>query len=272
MPQPGPSPAPTSAFRGDDVTRSSDGLGWSALRLEHRITRGGGAGEGAIAFEDDLLIVHRRPARMWQAMDGVGRDVLFRPGDALLLPAACPVLWRWDGGAETIVLALPAQARAPVPVLADWRVAAIAARLLREAAMPDAGPLLADALTLALAGRLGRGEAETGRDGPLDDRRLRRALDCMAAAAPRSPGVAELARAAGLSPAHFARAFRARTGVAPHAWLATLRLERALDLLRRPGSAPVLAEVAAAAGFADQAHMTRELRRATGLTPGALRR
>ncbi|HVH12448.1 MAG TPA: helix-turn-helix domain-containing protein, partial [Longimicrobium sp.] len=33
-----------------------------------------------------------------------------------------------------------------------------------------------------------------------------------------------------------------------------------------------LARVALEAGFADQAHLTRELRRETGITPGALRR
>ncbi|MGG5818497.1 helix-turn-helix domain-containing protein [Falsiroseomonas sp. HW251] len=74
----------------------------------------------------------------------------------------------------------------------------------------------------------------------------------------------------GSAPRIFARAFRARTGVPPHGWAASLRLARALDALRQPGRS--LAEIALEVGFAYQAHMTREVRRATGLTPGALRR
>lgn len=272
MSQPAPAPAPTSTFRGSDVARSSDGLGWSGLRLEHRVTPGGGEGDHPIAFDSDLLIVHRRASRMWQEMDGAGRDVIFRPGDALMLPASCPVRWRWAGGAETIVVALPSTGCAPRPHLADWHLATIASRLLREMAAPEGGPLLADSLALILQRRVALRPAPAGRDGPLDDRRLRRTMERIAAAGIAAPSIAELARAAGLSPAHFARAFRVRTGVPPHAWLATLRTERAIDALRRPGQGATLAQIAVEAGFADQAHMTRAVRRATGMTPGALRR
>src|SRR5256714_8310236 len=44
--------------------------------------------------------------------------------------------------------------------------------------------------------------------------------------------VDDLARAAGLSRAHFSREFRRAFGVAPHAYLLTRRLERAAALLR----------------------------------------
>ena len=44
--------------------------------------------------------------------------------------------------------------------------------------------------------------------------------------------VADLARAAGLSPAHFSREFRRAFGEAPHQYLLTRRLERAAALLR----------------------------------------
>ena len=44
--------------------------------------------------------------------------------------------------------------------------------------------------------------------------------------------VVDLARAAGLSPAHFSRAFRRTFGEAPHQYLLTRRLERAAALLR----------------------------------------
>src|SRR5437870_9539808 len=45
-------------------------------------------------------------------------------------------------------------------------------------------------------------------------------------------GVEDLARAAGLSRAHFSREFRRTFGESPHAYLLTRRLERAAALLR----------------------------------------
>jgi len=76
-----------------------------------------------------------------------------------------------------------------------------------------------------------------------------------------------LAREAGLSPAHFARAFRETVGRAPHQHLLMLRLERARRLLDRPDAN--LSDVALRSGFADQAHLTRFFKRQFGVTPGA---
>jgi transcriptional regulator GlxA family with amidase domain len=56
-------------------------------------------------------------------------------------------------------------------------------------------------------------------------------------------------------------------GMSPSDYLRTVRLHRAKDMLLR--GQPV-ASVAAACGFADQAHFTRWFRRAFGYTPGDL--
>jgi AraC family transcriptional regulator len=77
-----------------------------------------------------------------------------------------------------------------------------------------------------------------------------------------------LAREAGLSPTHFARAFKESVGRAPHQHLMTLRLDRARRLLDVPGAA--LSDVAVRTGFADQAHFTRFFKRQFGVTPGAM--
>ena len=79
-----------------------------------------------------------------------------------------------------------------------------------------------------------------------------------------------LAREVGLSPAHFARAFKETMGQAPHRYLLWLRLERARRLLEQCGAD--LSGIAQQTGFADQAHFTRLFKRAYGITPGALRR
>jgi AraC family transcriptional regulator len=80
-----------------------------------------------------------------------------------------------------------------------------------------------------------------------------------------------LAHEVGLSPHHFARLFKATYGTTPHQHVQTLRIEAAVEALRRDRGMPI-AQVALACGFASQSHMTELMRRRLGLTPGMLRR
>lgn len=96
----------------------------------------------------------------------------------------------------------------------------------------------------------------------------RRVLELMHARPESRLTIEELAREAGLSPAHFMRAFRESVGSAPHQYLVSLRLERARRMLDTPDAA--LSEVALTTGFADQAHFTRVFKRRFGVTPGAV--
>jgi AraC-like DNA-binding protein len=77
------------------------------------------------------------------------------------------------------------------------------------------------------------------------------------------------ALAGGLSPYQLSRAFRAHTGLPPHAYLVHTRVRLAQRLMVA-GSRP--AEVAAAAGFADQSHLHRHFTRIVGVTPGVYAR
>lgn len=83
-------------------------------------------------------------------------------------------------------------------------------------------------------------------------------------------GVADLALQCGLSRSHFARAFRATTGMPPHKWLQARRIELAQDLLRN--SSLSLEKIAERCGFTDQSHFTRSFSRTLGVTPGEWRR
>ncbi len=78
----------------------------------------------------------------------------------------------------------------------------------------------------------------------------------------------DLAEVAGLSRYHFSRVFREETGQTPWAFVRDTRIDRAKELLAE-GHAP--AEAAHEAGFCDQSHLTRVLRRFDGRTPGELR-
>src|ERR1700743_1016481 len=63
-------------------------------------------------------------------------------------------------------------------------------------------------------------------------RYLQRAKDLVDSRYAENLSVDDLARAAGLSRAHFSREFRRTFGDSPHAYLLTRRLERAAALLR----------------------------------------
>ncbi|MEG8279219.1 helix-turn-helix domain-containing protein [Streptomyces sp. AHA2] len=112
-----------------------------------------------------------------------------------------------------------------------------------------------------------RGEAGRPRAaGPAVARRLRELLDERVV---EGIGLREAAGLVGAHPAHLVRAFSAAYGIAPHQYLTSLRVGRARRLLlegRSPG------EVAVAAGFYDQSHLTRHFRRLVGVPPGRYRR
>jgi transcriptional regulator GlxA family with amidase domain len=81
--------------------------------------------------------------------------------------------------------------------------------------------------------------------------------------------VAALARAAGLSTAHFSRAFRKAFGESPHAYLLTRRLERAAALLRNTDDS--VADICVAVGLTSIGSFTTSFKRMFASTPAAYR-
>lgn len=82
--------------------------------------------------------------------------------------------------------------------------------------------------------------------------------------------LAVLSRVARVSSSHFGRVFRRAFGVPPHRFILNARLGEARRLLADRRLA--IAEVAAAAGFADQSHLTRQFRQHFKVTPDQWRR
>jgi AraC-like DNA-binding protein len=124
-----------------------------------------------------------------------------------------------------------------------------------EALVAACGLMLRDHSTLAV--RDDRADADL-------DRVRERLADSPADA----PTLGELASLAGLGKFQLLRRFRKRFGATPHDWLVQRRAERARALIRDGIALP---EAAAAAGFADQSHMTRVFVQRFGFTPGAWR-
>lgn len=108
------------------------------------------------------------------------------------------------------------------------------------------------------------------RAGGLAPWQERRAKERIAADLAGEASLADMAIECGLSPSHFAKAFKASVGTTPHGWLQASRVDRARELLK-DRDLP-LADIAIACGFADQSHFNRIFKRATGAAPGAWRR
>lgn len=82
--------------------------------------------------------------------------------------------------------------------------------------------------------------------------------------------VADLAAAVGYSRQHLARRFRSEFGLGPKLAARVIRFERARHLLTSVPSDITVGQVAAACGYADQAHLARDVAELAGCTPTAL--
>jgi AraC-like DNA-binding protein len=82
--------------------------------------------------------------------------------------------------------------------------------------------------------------------------------------------VADLARAAGLSRAHFSHEFRRAFGESPHAYLLTRRLERAAAMLRTTDRS--VATICVSVGLVGIGSFTTSFTRTYGMSPTAYRR
>ena len=100
-------------------------------------------------------------------------------------------------------------------------------------------------------------------------RHLLRARDLADARYSERLRVEDLARAAGLSRAHFSREFRRAFGESPHGYLLTRRLERAAALLRTTDRS--VAEICFAVGLESVGSFTSSFTRTYGIPPTAYR-
>ena len=152
------------------------------------------------------------------------------------------------------------------PVFADrslHRSFEAAFRCARARVEPDA-TMDCETAVLRLVARLAAHSTArpSGQDGPTACiRRARNRID----ADPAAPlTLIELAKEAGLSRYQLIRAFARELGLTPHAYILQRRIALAQRMLRTGCN---LAEVAVAAGFCDQSHLTRWFVRQFGVTP-----
>ena len=253
------------------------------------------------ALSNHLVVLHLGPTvEIAQGLDGGRVDRrLIRGGSSAVIPAGQPSEWRWgeqeQGRADSLHLYLtPALVREAAESMevdpdrveivgnigtVDRQIERIGLSFLPELdARPSLGSgLFGDSLAKALAVHLLRAHSSIERraasrepSGRLAERALKRAIDYVEMNLPGDLLLAEIARAASMSPFHFSRLFKESTGLSPYQYVIARRVELARGLLT--GTDLPLHEVAEAAGFSDQSHMGRHIKRLVGVSPARLRR
>lgn len=219
-----------------------------------------GVGSAASRNGAVLIAFGPMPALRWSVPTGL---LLAQ----IRLPQLCPLLEReWDAWPALEERAL---------VFEDPQLAQLMqiAEVELEAGCP-AGALYADGLMLAMATRVQQLYADrrpqplrTTR--PLPDALLRSVLDFIQERLHGVLKLDEIAAHARMSPYHFARSFKAATGISVHQLLIRKRLDRARNLLIST-DLPI-AQVATRAGFSDQSHLNLHCQKGYAMTPKELR-
>ena len=276
-----------------EADAASDRLGWAGLEAARY--RAAPASElSPPALTHDRLVLFARPPEVLDLRyEGVKRHVPPPAGAISLVPAGSPAIWRWSGCFDWLSIFLEPglvarvaaesfdldPARLTVPPfdgldLPQLRAAmgAVDAELTAGGA---GGRLAAESLANVLAVQLIRHVSaprrpERGRDGVLPRGRLRAVVEYIEEHLDGGPTLAQLAAVVRLNPYHFARQFKAATGLPPHQYVILRRVERAKQLLQA-GTDLSLAEVALHAGFSDQSQFSRHFKRLVGVTPGQFR-
>jgi AraC family transcriptional regulator len=240
-----------------------------------------------------LILVNRPPEELDLRFEGVQRHTPPPAGSIVLVPAGSPARVRTSGCPDALHLFLDPRlvarvgaeafgldpARLTVPPLDGLDLPHLRATMLAVDAELTAGgaggPLAAASWANVLAVQLIRHTLAPrrpgrGPDGALPRARLRAVVEYVEEHLDASPTLEQLAAVARLSPYHFARQFKAATGLPPHQYVIVRRVEQAKRLLQGGGDLS-LAEVAAHAGFSDQSQFCRHFKRLVGVTPGQFR-
>jgi AraC family transcriptional regulator len=272
---------------------SSDRLGWVGLQAaRYRAARATELSPPALTHHRLVLFI-RPPEELDLRYEGVRRYAPPPAGAISVVPAGSPSWWRPSGRRDLLHTYLEPglvgrvaaealgldPARLTVPPLDGLDLpplrAAMAAVDAELTAGGAGGPLAAEALANVLAVQLIRHvsaprEPARRRDGALPRAKLRAVVEYVEEHLDASPTLEQLAAVARLSPYHFARQFKAATGLPPYQYVIARRVERAQQLLRQDRDLS-LAEIAARAGFSDQSQFSQHFKRLVGVTPGQFR-
>jgi AraC family transcriptional regulator len=266
-------------------------LGWMGLGLQAVRYRDSISNEVSAppTSQHALALITRAPEEMNLQYEGVKRDIPPAAGSVALIPAGVAALWRWQGSKDSLHIYLDPSlvarvagesfeldpTRTVVPLLDGFNAPELVSAMLAVNAELRAGgvggSLLVESLATILSVHLlrhtmGWHRLPASADGVLPRQKLRTVIEYIMENLGGSPTLEQMAAVAHLSPYHFARQFKAATGLPPHQYVIARRVERAQQLLRGADELG-LAEVALRTGFADQSHFSFHFKRIVGVTP-----
>lgn len=238
--------------------------------------------------EHRLLLSLGHPLHIIQKRDGKKDERLLVPGDMIVAPAQQPSTCIWDEPLTILLICLQQTYLEQVAIqiehsssiqieilnqfgVRDSQLEQIVLQLRAELLSHEPGKqLYVESLTNMLTIHLLRyyaGNTITHllEDIPLSKRAFQHVLEYIHEHLQDDLSLDKLARIAQLSPFHFSRSFKQATGLTPHQYIVRQRLEQAKHLLLTTDTS--IAEVAADAGFYDQGHLARHMRRYLGVTP-----
>ena len=277
-----------------DPSATSYRMGWKALQAVRYRTMSEDVEYRLPPAPRHGLVFTIRPAeKFYLRSEGVKRDRPLYPRSILVLPAESSVWQRWQGSMDALVIYLEPSLVARVATESfDFDSSRTLLRPLYSLNVPklrsamiavDAelgaggvgGSVLAESFANVLAVHLirhitGHRRHEALVDGVLPSHKLRMVIEYVMENLQGSPTLEEMAAVVHLSSYHFARQFKAATGLAPHQFVITRRIERAQHLLRTNGGLG-LSEVAFRSGFANQSHFCFHFKRVAGVTPRRFR-
>ena len=268
---------------------SSKGRAWAGFEAAIYDTSGGLVEFSAVQHYNVSMHVGA-PVIASCRCDGPINKRLQIPGDIDLVPFGCSVAWEDDGPTSVLAMNLaPSLIRSvaesmhlnpdriqiePHLQIKDPRLQHIGWALKAELEAVDPfGRLYAESLGTALAVHLLRRYAPAARipqQRGLSRRQLRQVTDYIQEHIGYDLSLAELATIAGVSSSHLKALFKESTGLPVHQYIIRRRVDYAVELLSRGRHRLKLSDVALQAGFADQSHMARCMRRVIGMTPSSV--
>jgi AraC family transcriptional regulator len=256
-------------------SRPTGVLHWPGMRSEYSWIPAGECAGRTQPGQVGASFTHHRDAVFESGGRTTRADIA---GGAVFVTGHDPIIWnRVEETSEALEIYPDLGSRDFDPAVAvrDGTVLAIATILRR---VHTTGSWLSDVAASTLARRLadhvsvhyaGGGRTARRRTGRLDRTTVDRVTDLIEGDLDGELTLDRLAAEAHLSPFHFARAFKATTGMAPHQFVMARRMDRAKTLLL--GSTGNVVDVAYAVGLSNVSHFRRVFRRHTGVLPGELR-
>jgi AraC family transcriptional regulator len=273
---------------------TSDRRGWNGLQAVRYHTTPSREVTVTGTPTTHVLALTIRPSQMLDLRYGeVKRDRPLPPGSIAVVPAGTSVLWRRQGSIDALLIYLepslvarvaaesfeldPSRAVVrPLDVLHSPELRSAMLAVDAELSASGVGePLLVESIATNLSVHLIRYfsapyQLPVPADSVLARRKLHSVIEYIMENLEGNPTLEQMASVAHLSPYHFARQFKATTGLPPHQYVISRRIERAKHLLRADDELS-LVEVALRVGFSDQSKFSFHFKRITGVTPRQFR-